>query len=139
MRIKAPTILAAAAMAAVTSQPAVAGERSSTGMRVSVRIPPVCSLSSAPVIVLEGEQAAVSTFFESCNTNRGFQILAIHRPLEASELATVSYDQFESRLQPAGLSMIQFRHGARHGPVSVRVSADELTAPLAVSFAMTPV
>ncbi|MEE4209937.1 MAG: hypothetical protein V2I43_11780 [Parvularcula sp.] len=108
-------------------------------MKITVRVPPSCSLDSSPVILDQDSQFVSSTFFESCNTNRGFQIVATHRPLAATERANVSFDGIQSSLNAGGLSFVQFRQGARHGPIAVNVAAESLDAPLAVSFAMTPV
>lgn len=129
----------AAALLAATSQPAFAGEDAGGSMRISVRIPALCSLSSTPAVAQESGEVASSTFFESCNTNRGFQVVAFHRPLLDGEQASVTYDGAEAILRGDGFSPVQLRHGARHGPVDVRVSTRQLQSPLAVSFAMTPV
>jgi hypothetical protein len=132
-------IIAATTAAAAATQPAMANEKAQSSMRISVRIPPLCSLTSSPIEVDAARAAASATFFESCNTNRGFQVIATHRQLGDSEGASVNYDGRNIALQPGGLSPVQFRQGARHGAVSVSVSGEELVAPLAVSFAMTPV
>ncbi|MEQ5789309.1 hypothetical protein J3454_15565 [Erythrobacter sp. NFXS35] len=108
-------------------------------MRISARIPPVCSLATSPLAVAGNETIASAVMFESCNTNQGFQVLATHRPLEPGESAKVSYDGQNSDLEVSGLSFIQFRRGARHGPVLVNVATGSLAAPLAISFALTPV
>ena len=128
----------AGAMMAFTS-PVLASETSQGQMRISVRVPALCTVSSANVTVDPEGDTAASTFFESCNTNRGFQLIATHRPLVQAETARVTYDGVDTSLQDGGFSPLQFRQGARYGPVAVRVSGDRLTEPLSVSFAMTPV
>jgi len=139
MSKKAFYTLAGAAIAMLSSATAMAGENASAGMRISVRIPPMCSISTSSLVVQESATSAASTFFESCNSNRGFQVFATHRPLGLNEKADVQYDGVSAELSRAGMSLVQFRQGARHGPVVVRVAAENLAAPLAVSFAMTPV
>lgn len=138
IRTAARRVLMTAAIAALPA-PVLAGEGDAGQMRISVQVPEICSLASAPVAVAEAGQFARADLFESCNTDRGFQVLAAHRPLASDESASVTYDGTRSALGREGLSLVAFRRGARHGPVPVSVAADALDAPLAVSFALTPV
>ncbi|MGB3710544.1 MAG: hypothetical protein WA985_02530 [Erythrobacter sp.] len=130
---------AVATCLAAMAQPALASDNSDSGMQVSARMPVLCAISSATAMASEDDAIARSTIFESCNTNRGFQIVAFHRPLADGEQANVTYDGQRTNLERTGFSMVQFRQGARHGPVDVEVATQQLRAPLAISFAMTPV
>jgi len=124
---------------ATFAQPALANDSAEGAMRVSARVPALCMLTSATTIASEDRAVARSTIFEICNTNRGFQVVASHRPLAQGERADVTYDGLSTPLGQSGLSVVQFRQGARHGPVDVRVATEELQSPLAISFSMTPV
>jgi hypothetical protein len=108
-------------------------------MRVSARIPVVCTISAPQLVAQQSSEIVTGTLFESCNTNRGFLIMASHRPLEQGEAASIYYDGQRSDLEAGGLSLVQSRFGARHGPVQVSVGTESLSAPIAISFAVTPV
>jgi len=139
MRLQSLSAFGAVTLIATVSQPALADEAADSSIRVSATVPALCSLSGSSVQVTVDDQVATSTFFESCNTNRGFQVMALHRPLTNGEAASVTYDGARVPLEAEGFSQVQFRQGARHGPVDVRIATERLSAPLAVSFAMTPV
>ncbi len=139
MQFKTLVAYGAASLIMATSQPAFARDNADAGMQVSARIPAMCSLSSSTTIASESQSIATSRFFESCNTNRGFQVVASYRPLVEGEQADVTYDGLSSSLEASGFSLVQFRQGARHGPVDVEVATEQLQSPLAISFAMTPV
>ena len=120
------------------AQPALADDRQSGAVRVSARVPIDCGLSAASVDVPAMQGRVQLSVMERCNSNRGFQIIASHRFLSDDERVVVHYgDEPARELDPAGLSPIVFRSGARFGPVPVSIAARDLATPLSLSFALT--
>lgn len=121
------------------AQPAMAADRSSGAYQVSARIPVSCNLDADSLVAQEGASVITGTIFESCNTNRGFQVLATHRSLGAGESVRVRYAGDMSELNQTGISVVTLRSGARFGPVPVQIDAREIDRPIAISFSLIAV
>jgi len=124
---------------AFSSQPALANGKSEGSMQVSATVPVACSLDTRSFTLSDNRDRVTGTLFESCNTNRGFQVLAMHRQLGQNEQVRVRYGNEESLLHPTGFSYIAMRAGARFGPVPVEIDAADIDQPIAISFSLTAV
>lgn len=119
--------------------PALASSDATGGLTISVRVPEFCDLEANDFIADQQNARVAGEVLETCNHNRGFQILASHRPLDMGEEVDVTFGEVHAQLGQSGLSPIAFRAGARHGPVPVTISTDGLTRMLRVSFSLTAV
>jgi len=119
--------------------PASAGEIGG-GFEIRTMVPVVCSLS-AENVVLEAQTTdeIIVSVSEFCNTNSGFQVVASHRALDATEAVSVLYGNDLSELHPEGMTSISFRSGARFGQVPVRIRPQALNRPISVNFALTAI
>ncbi|MBC2778762.1 hypothetical protein [Parasphingopyxis marina] len=132
-------VAVAAFSALLPTGAAMASPEASGGFGVSVTIPVVCDLD-ASAFVLDETQNLISGYVqEYCNSSRGFQVMASHRPLEAGEAVEVSYGGDVSLLDPAGISAVAFRAGPRLKAVPVSIQANGLEQQIAVSFAVTAI
>ena len=136
MRLVVKTIAAATCLAGAV--PAVAGETASGSARITARVPEVCDLAAAPFTISESGQVS-GRLFEFCNSNRGYQVLATHRPLEGDERAFVNYAGRNTALSNNGLSTVAFRSGQRVETVDVVIDAREIAAPITVAFTMAAI
>jgi hypothetical protein len=130
--------LSALAMGLVSTMatPAQAAEGAAGGFNISLEVPAICDLSLPDLVFLEDEHVVTGEVHEFCNSSNGFQVIASHRPLDASEVVEVDFDGEFATLSQDGLSPIAFRSGARFGPVPFRIDATHLEAGLAVSFSL---
>lgn len=118
--------------------PALASPQSSGGMRITANVPEVCNIA-ADDFVLNESGRVTGTVQEFCNSSTGYQIFASHRPLDISEMATVRYGTQTTALDFSGMSSVAFRSGQRFEFVPVEINAQDLDAPLAVAFTLSPV
>ena len=123
----------------VFAAPAQAGGSDSGGFRISLTIPVACDLEANDFFLDPNSGTVVGEVAESCNSNRGFQILASHRPLAENEAVDVNYGTQQASLDGSGLSAIAFRYGARHGSVPVSITPVRLVEAISVSFSLTAV
>ncbi|WP_133303969.1 hypothetical protein [Aurantiacibacter aquimixticola] len=121
------------------STPAFASDQSGGNVNLSARVKVQCGLESTTLSVGDDANIARGAVFESCNSNRGFHVLANHRALADDERVRVIYDGATSELSPDGISPIQFRGGARHGAIPVAIQSERLQKQLTVSFALTAI
>jgi len=127
---------ALAAFTALLPANAMAASDASSGFGISLSIPVVCDLD-AQDFVLDATQNRISgNVREFCNSSRGFQIMASHRPLYDGETVGLTYDGASAHLNSAGISTIAFRNGARFRSVPVQIEASGLETLLAVSFSI---
>lgn len=133
--ISTATVLGIAAM----SSSAMAAPRDGANFTISMNVPIVCDIDTTTFFV-DKEQSVVRGYVnEYCNSSRGFQVLASHRPLEAGEQVEVSYDGIASNLSQTGLSAIAFRSGARVGAVPVAIRTDSMQDNLSVGLSVTAI
>ena len=119
--------------------PASAASGDSGGFSISLTVPIVCDIEAADFVLDEGNNTIRGVVNEYCNSSRGFQILAGHRPLENGEQVDLDYDGTLASLDASGLSSVAFRSGARFGPVPVAIRTQGVLASLAVSFSVTAI
>ena len=119
--------------------PAQAGGSDSAGFRISLTIPEVCDIRADDFFLDPTSGTVVGQIAESCNSGRGFQILASHRPLGEDESVEVNYGTQQSNLDDSGLSQIAFRYGPRHDMVPVSITPIVLAEAISVSFSLTVV
>lgn len=119
--------------------PASAASGDSGGFSISLTIPVVCDIEADDFVIDEGNNIVRGVVNEYCNSSRGFQILAGHRPLEDGEQVDLNYDGTLTSLDASGLSSVAFRSGARSGPVPVAIRTEGVLADLAVSFSVTAI
>lgn len=131
--------LATALISLGSATPALASKNATGGFAIAVRVPEFCDLQANDFVADQQSTRVVGQVLETCNHNRGFQILASHRPLEIGEEVDVTYGNDRAQLDRSGLSPIAFRAGARHGSVPVAISTEGLTRTLQVSFSLTAV
>lgn len=129
------------AIAALLALPCAAqaqgNDRAGSSFGVSVVVPEYCEISASPLLVIPGDGLVTGTVLESCNTRMGFQVVASHRPLEASEQITFTYAGKSSYLQSHGWSEIANRPGARYGVRPISVHYTSLETPLAINLTIT--
>lgn len=113
----------------------LAAREASGAMDIRVVIPEVCNVSAEQFTLSETGQV-VGSVQEFCNTSTGFQIIANHRPLEASEQAVVQYGGIPTTLDSTGMATVANRSGQRLARVSVAISASALNQPLAIAFSV---
>lgn len=130
-------VLKTAAIAALCmgSAPAWASADASGGTPVSAIVPAVCDLS-ADSFVLTSDGTMSGSVQEFCNASTGYQVLAMHRPLNASERASVRYGPRVTNLDASGTVAVAFRGGQRLETVPVEIDARGLSAPLSVAFTL---
>ncbi len=134
--LKLASVITAASLA---SSGALASDRSNGSFQVGAEIPVVCNLETESFVADEGATLVRGSMFEACNTNRGFQVIAMHRTLEDNERVSVRYGFERSDLHPTGFSYVATRSGARYGAVPVEIDARELNQPIAISFSLTAI
>ncbi|MBA3939745.1 MAG: hypothetical protein C0520_00885 [Sphingopyxis sp.] len=133
-------VLGACALTAATlPATAMAAPAESNGFGISLTVPVVCDLDARDFVV-DAVQNSISGYVEEfCNSARGFQVLASHRPLGDSEVVELDYGGDYAQLERAGISSVAFRSGPRLGTVPVRIQAAGLESQLAVSFSITAI
>lgn len=131
--------VAAAVIGASVPASAFAAESASGGFNVSLTVPVVCDLDAQDFIVDEIRNSISGHVREFCNSSRGFQVLASHRPLEAGENVRLNYGGELAQLERAGISSVAFRAGPRLDTVPVQIQASGLETQLAVSFSLTAI
>lgn len=136
--MRKPIAIAALAVSFACTTPALAGETAQGSARITATVPEVCDIAAGDFVLNEDGQVS-GTVQEFCNSNTGYQILASHRPLAPSEVATVRYGGALRNLDLSGLSLVAFRAGQRIETVNVVIDARQITAPLAVAFTMSAV
>jgi hypothetical protein len=114
-------------------------EEASGGFNIALQVPVVCDLDATDFALDQSQAELSGTVNEFCNSSRGFQVVASHRPLELSETVEVNYGGEQTRLERGGLSNIAFRSGPRLSTVPVRIRVTGLETQLSVSFAITAV
>lgn len=135
---KSYMILAGLAFA-LTPGSAMAATSSEGGFNISLYVPVVCDLDSTDFQFDPSQNEVVGQVYEYCNSSRGFQVVASHRPLETSEIVEVGYGDQHSMLEPSGFSTVAFRSGPRLSAVPVRIRASGLESQLSVAFAVTAI
>lgn len=106
---------------------------------ITAEVPAVCDIAASPLQVDATDGLVTGNVNEFCNTSRGFEVVAMHRPLTAGEAVEVDYGGQETALDQSGISPIAFRAGARLDSVPVAIHSTGLTQGLAVSFALTAI
>lgn len=123
----------------VAPSSASAAASSDGGFNISVTVPVVCDLDAENFQFDPSQNEVVGQVHEYCNSSRGFQVVASHRPLQASEIVEVGYGNQHSFLEERGLSTVAFRSGPRMSAVPVRIKASGLASQLSVAFAVTAI
>lgn len=116
----------------------LAAREASGSMNIRVVVHEVCNVSAEEFTLSEAGQV-VGSVQEFCNTSTGFQIIANHRPLEASEQAVVQYSGIATTLDSTGMATVANRSGQRLARVSVAISASALNQPLAIAFSVVAI
>ncbi len=125
--------------AAMLPATAHADPQSSGGFGITLTVPMVCDLDARDFVVDEAQENVSGFVREFCNSSRGFEVLASHRPLEEGEFVEVNYGNDYTRLEKAGISSVAFRSGPRLDTVPVRIRSVGLGSQLAVSFSITAI
>ena len=134
------SILAAVFVALLLpTSPASAASGDSGGFSISLTVPIVCDIEAQDFVLDLETNMVRGVVNEYCNSSRGFQILAGHRPLELGEQVDLDYDGSPASLDASGLSSIAFRAGPRLGPVPVAINTQGVLSNLAVSFSVTAI
>lgn len=131
-------ILAGLTFAAMPTKSAAATP-SESGFNISLRVPTVCDLDAGEFQVNGSQSEFTGHVFEYCNSSRGFQVIASHRPLQHSEIVEIDYGEQNSLLGEGGLSMIAFRSGPRLSAVPVKIKASGLETELSLAFSLTAI
>ncbi|TRD11285.1 hypothetical protein FGU71_05100 [Erythrobacter insulae] len=119
--------------------PAHAAQEAPGSFSISMSVPVVCDIQASDFVLSADRSVVAGTVNEYCNSSRGFQIIAAHRPLESGEQVDINYDGSVTELNMSGVSNVAFRAGARSSIVPVIISSPDLSKDLALSFAVTPV
>lgn len=117
---------------------AMAASHAGGSMKIQAVVPEICKISVNEFVLTE-DGRLTGGVQEFCNAATGYQIFASHRPLSATENASVKYGQDTADLNMSGLSAVAFRSGQRIEYVPVEIEATDLEAPLAVAFTMSPI
>lgn len=120
-----------------SATPAAAETNARSGMRITLSVPEVCDLRATSLMVETSQSRATGSVSEYCNTSRGYQITANHRPLNAGEVVELTYGGLVRQLEASGVSPVAFRSGARRETIPLSVRADRLDSPLNLSLALT--
>ena len=106
---------------------------------ISATVPVVCSIEADSFSLDMESGAVVGTIFEFCNSGRGYQVIANHRPLSAGEFVEVRYGRDRAQLQRSGISPISLLPEARLRSQQVIIETGHLDARLNLSFSLTAV
>ena len=109
------------------------------GFSISLHVPTVCDIDAGDFQVDASRSEITGQVYEYCNSARGFQVIASHRPLQHSEVVEVDYGEQNSMLGGSGLSMIAFRTGPRLSVVPVRIKASGLESQFALAFSLAAI
>jgi uncharacterized membrane protein len=127
-----------ALVAAVSAIPAPLLAQDATGsFGVTVNVAEYCEINAPQILTAQGDGMVTGSVFESCNMQDGFQVVASHRPLEASEWVAFNYAGNVRYLKSSGWSEVANRSGAKYGERPISVSYTSLTAPLAINLTIT--
>ena len=107
-------------------------------MGVTAFVPEVCDLS-ADDFTFASDGVLTGSVLEFCNSGAGFQVMAMHRPLDSNEQATVRYGSDISLLDGSGYVAVALRSGQRFENVPVSIDARNITRPLSVAFSLSAV
>ncbi len=121
------------------AMPAHAASNDTSGFSIAVTVPIICDLEATDFIVDQTQNTVTGSVHEYCNSARGFHVLASHRPLQTGEQVDLNYGGVVSELAAGGFSSVAFRSGARIGNVPITIRANNVEAPLALSFAVTAI
>lgn len=135
---KKSVFAAFACVAMATSAPVSASARESGKLSVRAVVPEVCGIQAGDFFVDEATNTIRGTVQEYCN-GRGFQIFASHRSLDNDESADIVYDGMVTSMQPAGMTFVALRAGARFRYVPVVVRSRNINAALSLSFSIAAV
>lgn len=105
--------------------------------QMSAHVPEFCEISASPLFATSGDGFVMGTVLESCNSQRGYSVVATHRSLANSELVTFSYAGVERQLQSDGWSEVANRAGARYGVREISLRHSSLASPLIISLTVT--
>ena len=122
-------------MLASAASPAASSDKATGSFSIGASIPVNCALAANTFEVSSEGTVIRGTVSEACNTNRGFSVVAFHRPLSPGEQITVRYGSNVSGLTQNGYSVIGYRAGPRVGEVPVTIRTGSISKPLAISFA----
>ncbi|MEH6714808.1 hypothetical protein [Parasphingorhabdus flavimaris] len=136
---KIVTGAAAIASLSLFGMPAHAASQDSGSFSVSLNVPVICNIEAMDFVLDRTQNVVRGVVNENCNSSRGFQVLASHRPLGSGELVEINYDGSAAPLEASGLSAIAFRSGARFGPVPVAIRSQGVETNLAVSLSVTAI
>lgn len=108
-----------------------------SAFQMSASVPEFCEISASPLLASSGDGFVTGSVLETCNSQRGYSVVAAHRTLAASELVTFSYAGVERQLQSDGWSEVANRAGARYGVREISLRHTALTSPLIISLTVT--
>jgi len=106
---------------------------------MGAHVPVACDIQTSDFDLRPGAGRVTGRVLETCNTNRGFQVLATHRTLDTAENVSVSYNHQVTNLDKMGWSVISLRSGARYGYVPVTIDTANLQSQLTLSFSLVAV
>jgi hypothetical protein len=122
---------------AVWSGAAHAEGTASGGLGISASVPEVCELSTTSAALDHPAGATTLLVQEMCNSARGFQVVASHRPLSEEELVQLDYAGQANLLSPSGFSELAVRSGPRFEQVPVQIQSAGLRSGLVISLGLT--
>lgn len=116
---------------------ALAGPTAQGEARITLNIPEVCDID-ADTFALGSDGRINGVVREMCNSSRGYQVIAVHRPLLAGERATIRYANTTKELDASGQSPVVMRSGQRVANVPVSIDAEQIEQSLAVGLTLSP-
>ena len=131
-----PIAFAALATAGFATSASAAG---SAGFRLQASVPEVCEIHVALPIMAEEDAVVTAQVFEMCNSQRGFQVIASHRALDAEESVRIDYGGQVNELDSSGVSSLAVRHGPALRSVPVLVRSASLASALVISVGMVAI
>ncbi|MGV7119243.1 hypothetical protein [Sphingopyxis sp. 550A] len=137
MRLSSSFALLSCLACAALPTAAHASSDASTNFRISATVPEACEIVVPDLTVDTGSGLAAGTVLESCNTQRGFQVVASYRPLDPEEKITLTYAGQSNSLHADGWQVIANRAGAQYGARPVSIWHDNLAQPLTINLTIT--
>lgn len=112
-------------------------EPASSGFRTTTVVPEFCQISSSPLVASDAEGTLRGNVLEMCNSQHGFAVVAMHRPLQSQEQVDFEYAGTRRALNADGWSEVVRRSGARYGVRDIRVRYASLHRPLTINLTVT--
>ncbi|WP_170003318.1 hypothetical protein [Pseudopontixanthobacter vadosimaris] len=131
------SILPIAGLALVASPALADTGRAGGAMRISAHVPEFCQITPLELFATAGDGRVSGSVLETCNSQRGYSVVATHRNLDDGETVAFTYAGTTSLLRSHGWSPVAYRAGARYGYRPLRVRYASLNRPLAINLTIT--